>query len=270
MCLDCPGKPSGHLGSADISSPARALDDPAISHGPIVFANGAARINGYIARPLARSPARAVIVTHGNAGLPEDMRNAAAQLAQVDLVGLLLDPTSRTPDVSKLSRDFLMSYGYLKLLMSDIQAALAYLADLHYVLSDGVGLLGFCGGGILNLLFAATQPAGIRAVVAFYAAPRVTPGTNSASDPRPDMITFVPQLTTPIQYHVGTEDIFIPPHDLQEFEAVLHSQPIAAEVYRYPGAEHGFYHYTYPDEYQPQAAEQARQRMCAFFQRYLV
>jgi carboxymethylenebutenolidase len=248
---------------------AKALDDPAIAHGPISFANGEARINGYIARPIASAPARAVIITHGNAGLPEDMCNAAAQLAQVGLVGLLLDPTSRTPDLSTLSRDFLMSYGYLKLLMSDIQAAMAYLNAVPDVLPDGVGLLGFCGGGVLNLLFAATQPVSVRAVVALYAPPHVTPGTNSASDPRPDVITFVPQLTMPIQYHAGTADIFIPPHDLQEFESVLQSQPIAAEVYRYPGAEHGFYHYTYPDEYQPQAAELARQRMCAFFQRYL-
>jgi carboxymethylenebutenolidase len=226
-------------------------------------------INGYIARSLSRAPARAVIITHGNAGLPEDMCNVAAQLAQIGLVGLLLDPTSRTPDPRTLSRDFLMSYGYLKLLMSDIQAGMAYLKHTPDVLPGGVGLLGFCGGGVLNLLFAATQPTGVRAVVALYASPRVTPGTNSASDPRPDMITFVPQLTMPIQYHVGTADTFIPPHDLQEFETVLHRQPITAEVYRYPGAGHGFYHYSYPDEYQPQAAEQARQRMCAFFQRYL-
>jgi carboxymethylenebutenolidase len=268
MCLDCLGKPAHQAGATDISK-AKALNDPAIIYGSVSFTNGDTHINGYIARPRRNAPARAVIVAHGNAGLPEDMCNAAAQLAQVGLVGLLLDPTSRTPDLSALSRDFLMSYGYLRLLMSDIQAALSYLADLPGVLPDGVGLLGFCGGGILNLLFAATQPTGIRAVVAFYAAPRVTPGTNSASDPRPDMITFVPQLTMPIQYHVGTKDIFIPPRDLQEFETILHSRPIEAEVYAYPGAEHGFYHYTYPEEYQPQAAEQAHRRMCGFFQRHL-
>ena len=121
---------------------------------------------------------------------------------------------------------------------------------------------------MLNIIFAATHP-GIRAVVAFYAPPRTPPEPNSAQDPRPDMLSFIPRLTAPLQYHVGTDDMYIPPHALAEFEMLLQQHQISAEVYRYPGAVHGFYHYTYPDEYQPEAATQAHQRMCAFFQRHL-
>jgi carboxymethylenebutenolidase len=79
----------------------------------------------------------------------------------------------------------------------------------------------------------------------------------------------VPQFVMPLQYHVGTTDAFIPLQDLEDFEIALRSNQISAEVYRYEGAGHGFYHYTYPDEYQPAAAEQAHQRMRAFFQQYL-
>jgi hypothetical protein len=43
-----------------------------------------------------------------------------------------------------------MSAGYLRLLMEDIQIALGYLRDLPDVRVDGVGLLGFCGGGVLK------------------------------------------------------------------------------------------------------------------------
>lgn len=268
MCLDCSGKAVRQASTASVQVGTKALDDPTLTHGPITFLNAETQINGYLARPSQRTQTRAIIITHGNAGLPEDMCNATAQLAQAGFVGLLLDPTSRTPDPRALSRDFLMSYSYIKLLMTDIQAAMVYLDTLADVRHDGFGLLGFCGGGVLNLLFAATHP-GIRAVVAFYAPPRVTPGTNSASDPRPDMISFVAQFPMPLQYHVGTADEFIPPGDLRDFETELSRHKIKAEIYRYEGAGHGFYHYTYPDEYQPEAAAQAHQRMCDFFQHYL-
>jgi carboxymethylenebutenolidase len=268
MCLDCPGQTLRREGRAARQVGAKALADATLTHGPITFVNQDAQIHGYLARPVGDTPLTPIIVTHGNAGLPEDMRNAAAQLAQAGFVGLLLDPTSRTPDPHTLSREYLMSYRYLKLLISDIEAAMTYLYGRPDVRQDGTGLLGFCGGGVLNFLFAATHP-GIRAVVAFYAPPRIMPGANSADDPRPDMITFVPRLTVPLQYHVGTDDHYIPPQDLVEFETVLQRHQISAEVYRYPGAGHGFYHYTYPDEYQPAAAAQAQQRMDAFFQRHL-
>jgi carboxymethylenebutenolidase len=83
------------------------------------------------------------------------------------------------------------------------------------------------------------------------------------------MISFLPGLTVPVQYHVGTEDSFIPAHELAEFEQVLQQHQISAEVYQYAGAVHGFYHYTYPDEYHPEAARLAHQRMCSFFHRHL-
>jgi dienelactone hydrolase len=89
--------------------------------------------------------------------------NSRARIAPGTIA--LDDPNERP--MRALSRDFLMSYAYLKLLMSDMQAASDYLHQLAFVRHDGLGLLGFCGGGVLNLLFAATHP-GIQAVVAFY------------------------------------------------------------------------------------------------------
>jgi carboxymethylenebutenolidase len=117
-------------------------------------------------------------------------------------------------------------------------------------------------------MFAATQP-GIQAVVTFYAAPRTRPEDNSPIDPRPDMITFVPELSSAIQCHFGTEDVVIPLQDVHEFEQALHQHHLTAELYQYPGARHGFYHYTYPDDYNAGAALLAQQRMISFFKRYL-
>jgi carboxymethylenebutenolidase len=267
MCLNCSRESASQPQEKGTLSN-KALDDPAITHAPIVFMNDGIPIDGYLVRPIAQPRAPAVIVTHGNAALPEDMRNAAAQVAQAGFVGLLLDPTSRYPDLTKLSRDFLMSYGYIKLLLSDIQAAISYLSQQSFVESGGVGLVGFCGGGILNIMYAATH-AGIRAIVAFYAAPRVAPDANSTTDPRPDMLSFVPQITAPLQWHCGTADEYIPPADVEDFVSALDRNQLSAEVYLYEGARHGFYHYTEPQHYDPVAAALAHQRMITFLQRHL-
>jgi carboxymethylenebutenolidase len=246
----------------------KALMYPTIVHGPLSFLNGSDTVYGYLARPVSTERARAVVVTHGNAGLPEDMCNAAAQVAQAGFVGLLLDPTSRESDPMGMSREYLMSYRYIQLLMRDIQAALAYLQTQPFVQADGTGLLGFCGGGILNLLYAATHP-GIQAVVTFYAAPRTPPEQNSPRDPRPDAIDFISRLTMPLQCHFGTADAYVPMTDVADFEQALQKHQVPAEVYHYAGARHGFYHYTYPEDYDAEAALLAQQRMTAFFRQHL-
>ena len=255
MCLTCDENPPPKTGRGDI--PQKALNDPAISHEHITIKNGDVLVDGFLARPVATTPTQAVIVTHGNAGLPEDMCNAAAQMAQADYLGLLLDPTSRYPDISQLSRDFLMSYGYIKLLLSDIEAAVDYLQPTV----SQISLLGFCGGGVLNLMYAAMHP-GIRSVVAFYAPPRVH--QNSTTNPRPDMLDFVAKLTIPIQCHFGTADPYIPLADIADFESAVRDHKIDAEIYRYEGAQHGFYHYTDSECYEPADAALACQRMIEF------
>lgn len=267
MCLNCSRESASQMaGQGTMSN--KALDDPAILHAPIVFMNDGVPIDGYLARPIAQPRAPAVIVTHGNAAMPEDMRNAAAQVAQAGFVGLLLDPTSRYSDLTRLSRDFLMSYGYIKLLLSDIQAATGYLSQQPFVEPGGIGLLGFCGGGILNIMYASTH-GNIGAVVAFYAAPRVAPDANSNTDPRPNMLDFVPRLAAPLQWHCGTADEYIPPADVEDFAAALERNQRSAEVYLYEGAQHGFYHYTEPQHYDPTAAALAHQRMITFLQNHL-
>jgi carboxymethylenebutenolidase len=268
MCINCSGKSSCPNSKDDVSAsnavPNKALDDPAIVHALTSFPNGDALINGFLTRPVDVVRAPAVIVTHGNAGLPEDMRNAAAQMAQVGFVGLLLDPTARYPDISALSRDFLMSYGYIKLLLSDITAAMTYLHQQSFVEPGRIGLLGFCGGGILSIMYAALNADSVGAVVAFYAAPRVQAGANSVSDPRPDMKDFAPSIKTPLQCHYGTADEYIPMTDVHEFEKELQKHRIDAQVHIYEGAKHGFYHYTEPENYNPAASALAEERMKTF------
>lgn len=126
----------------------KALDDKKILHELVKFKNGADDIEGYLARPKKKGNFRGVLVLHGNAALPEDIRNTAAQMARLGFVGLAVSSTSREPDTSKISREFLMSDAYIKRYIADAQAGVEFLkTQPFFKLSDGLGIVGFCGGG---------------------------------------------------------------------------------------------------------------------------
>src|SRR5262245_60535277 len=69
-------------------SVALALDDPAIQHEMVTFRSGAAIVHGYLARPKAAGRYRAVVVLHGDVGVPDGPRETCAQLAQSGFVAL--------------------------------------------------------------------------------------------------------------------------------------------------------------------------------------
>jgi hypothetical protein len=122
MCFDCDKEKITSISSfakGEVGSKAKrqqeqkkALDDPTILHEAVIFKNGADIIDGYLARPKAAGQYRAVVILHGNAGLPEDIRNTAAQVAQAGFVGLAVSCTSREPDPSQIPGDFLRSNSF--------------------------------------------------------------------------------------------------------------------------------------------------------------
>lgn len=245
----------------------KALDDPKISYNFVTFKNGADNIEGFLARPKAKGHYKAVIVTHGNAALPEDVRNTAAQLAQAGFIALAVNPTSCYPDMSKFPREILRTNQFGVLMMQDIQAGINYLKTLPFVKSSGVGIVGFCGGGIISIMFAALSR-DVEAVVALYAAPFVRAEQNTLTDPRPHMLWFVQWVKAPIQAHFGTKDPFVPLADAKQFEQEIQKHNPRGEVYFYEGAAHGFANYT-NDTYDASAAKLAESRMLKFFKNHL-
>jgi carboxymethylenebutenolidase len=245
----------------------KALNDPDILHGAATFQNGPDTIQGYLARPRTAGRYRAVVILHGNAGLPEDIRNTAAQVAQAGFVGLAISCTSREPDPSKIPRDFLRSNSFGQRYMQDTQAGIAYLKTQPFVRPGGVGMVGFCGGGIVSLMFS-TASKDVGAVVALYAAPFVAPENNLPSDPRPHLISFVAKFNVPIQCHYGTRDDYIPLAEVRQFQQEIEKQRAPVELFLYEGAAHGFANYT-DSTYNSEAAHLAESRMLAFLRKHL-
>lgn len=247
--------------------PKKSLDDPTIIHKSITFRNQTDVIEGYLARPKAQGSHRLVIVLHGNAAIPEDIRNTAAQLGQAGFVGLAVSSTSREPDPSKISREFVVSERYIKRYLQDAQAGIDYLMTQPFVSKDNIGLVGFCGGGYTAFRLALIS-AQVRAIVAFYAPPISYASYTSTTDQRPQLLSFIDQIKVPIQCHFGTNDEIIPMKDVEQFVEKLPKPRVKAEVFRYLGADHGFANYT-NSTYRASAARLAERRMIRFLKFHL-
>ena len=150
------------------------LDDPGIIHQPVTVKSGDVTIRGYSARPKPAGKYPAIILLEGNAGVTAQLRMTAAQVAQAGFFGLAVDWCSREPkpeskeeQATWVSR--ITSHTYWKLVLSDIGAAVRHLKDEPSADAAKLGMIGFCGGGKLALLYVAGHK-DIKAVVAFYAA----------------------------------------------------------------------------------------------------
>ena len=196
--------------------PTNALNDTKVIQGMVSFKSGADTIQGYLARPRKAGRFPAVVVLHGDLHVPEDHRYTAAQLAQNGFVSLAVKRFSRLPGLTmaELNRSDREDQRYLsntnnQMELRDAQAAINYLKSLSYVKRQGIGLVGFCGGGCQSVLLS-TQSKDINAVVAFYAPPVLLEQYQNPNDRRPDLMDIVVQIRVPIQGHYSTADPAVP------------------------------------------------------------
>lgn len=250
--------PQGQGVNAQTSQPeTRVLDDPKIQHGRVTFRhNGADTIDGYLARPKTEGIYPAVLVIAGNKISEEYIPNTCAALALAGFVGLapnIFHPLpDSTPSNNEAYAKFLANHTELDLL-DDIQSGVSYLRAQTFVQAGGLGVVGFCMGGRLAMLFGARSRE-IDAVVPFH--------------PAPMKEREVARLRVPVQIHHGTADRAVSVSETQKTEKVLRAQGTPVEVFLYEGADHGFLAYT-RQFYKPDAARLAWTRTTQFLRKHL-
>ena len=263
------------LGSEAIGQqPSKALADPNITHGKVTFKSGSEIIDGYLARPKSKGRYPVVIIVPGNRIEEPYIPEAAAMLAQGGFVGLAVNiyhlmPVSLNPQASPTSAspqeqlNIVVNRMPDELTMQDIQAGLDYLKSQPFVRRKHVGIMGFCSGGRYALMFTA-QSNEIAAAVSFYGTLILPPVFNRKRSP----FDVIKQIRVPVQGHYGTKDNNAPLADAKRFEEALRAQKTPAEIFTYETG-HGFFAYNRDEAYQPEAAKLAKERMLAFFRRYL-
>ena len=235
----------------------RVLDDPRVQHGKVVFKhNGADAIDGYLARPKSAGVYPAVLVIAGNKISEEYIPNTCAALALAGLVGLAPNIFHPLPDDTPSNNEAYKKYigNHTELdVLDDIQAGASHLRAQPFVSPGGIGVLGFCFGGRLAMLFGARSRE-VDAVVPFH--------------PAPMKAQEVARLKAPVQIHHGTADRAVAVAETRKTEKLLRAQGTPVEVFLYEGADHGFLAYTRPF-YKPDAAKLAWSRATQFLRKHL-
>ena len=110
----------------------------------------------------------------------------------------------------------------------DMSGAIDYLAGHTAVTGTGIGVVGFCMGGMLAFLIAANRPDKVKAVVPFYGFPQ--------GAMEPDWS----RLTAAISGHMAEHDNFFPPAAARALEKKLRGLGKTATLTVHPGTGHAF------------------------------
>ena len=220
-------------------------------------------LDAYLASPEGGT-GPGVLVFQEIFGINDNMRGLADRLAAAGFFALVPDVFWRIERRFERKDESGMGDGMamvqqldFDLVPGDIRAAHAHLLGTEGC-TGKVGAVGFCLGGTLSFLAAATSEVDgrrIDAAVSYYGS-----GTNG-------VLGLLPQVTGPLLFHYGSNDPFIPEENIVEVEQAIEGLDHVS-LHRYD-AGHAFSNWDAPSMYDEAAAGLAWERTIAFFDEHL-
>ena len=197
------------------------------------------RLMAYAARAATPVGAGMVVIPDVR-GLHPYYKELAVRFAEVGVDSVAIDFFARTArgDDRGDSFDFMSQIPLTKpeILQADIAAAAAYLQSPAGGAVRSVFSVGFCFGGALSYLQAASG-LGYAGVIGFYGWPL---GLRRWPD-RPKPIDAVARYACPVLSLFGGADEGIPQSAVDEFDAACKRANVSHDFVVYPGAPHSFF-----------------------------
>jgi carboxymethylenebutenolidase len=246
--------------------PVKALDDKNVIHGKVTFKSGTEDLDAYLARPSKKGRFPIVVIVPGNPPYEEYVRNMTAMFAQVGFVAVAPNIYAVQKGATTLEqlRKILAEKITDENIFRDIQSSISYAKSQGFGKANRVAVTGFCFGGRCALMFAATYPNEVRAVVPFYGNLKTPAFAGRKVDP----IDVATRITASVQGHYAEQDPEIPLTQLNAFETAVKKNNGDDQIFIYSGASHGFFAHTQPT-YNTEAAKMAWQRTVAFLKQHL-
>lgn len=225
------------------------------------------QIDAYLAKPRESGSYPTVVVLQEIFGVNSHIRDVTERIAREGYVAIApalfqrIAPgfeTGYTKEDIEVGRKYAWEQTTASQLLSDIQATIDYLKTLLEVKKDGFGCIGFCFGGHVAYL-AATLP-DVTATASFYGAgiSARTPGGGSPT------LTRTSDIKGTLYAFFGMEDASIPAEHIDQIQAELEKYNISHRVFRYDGADHGFF-CDQRASYNPKAAADAWEQVKQLF-----
>jgi len=223
-------------------------------------------LEAYFAYPNTDNPVPCVIVIQEIFGVNQHIRNVTERLARAGYGAIApalyqrLAPgfeTGYTEEAVALGKAY-KAQTKTEELLSDLQATLNFLYQSPQILKTGAGMIGFCFGGLVAYL-GATLPE-IKATASFYGAgiAHWSPGEGKPA------IDYTAAIGGTLYAFFGLADASIPLAEVDLIERRLQSANPAHRVFRYPGADHGFF-CDQRASYHPQAAQDSWHQVLHLF-----
>ncbi len=195
----------------------------------VEFRSNGSKASGYLVTP-AQGSGPGVLVIQEWWGLDSGIKEMANRLGQAGFVALAPDlyhgELAAHDEMDKASH--LMQSMPPDRAGRDMSGAIDYLASHPAVTSKGIGVVGFCMGGMLSFIIAANRPDKVKAVVPFYGFPQ------GASEPDWS------KLTAAISGHMAEQDSFFSPEAARALEAKLRAMGKNVTLTVHPGTGHAF------------------------------
>ncbi len=234
-----------------------SFNDPAIkaSYARFPSPRGHGEGQGYLVVPRELAgQAPVVLVVHENRGLNPYIKDVARRLAMQGFVAFapdILYPVGGYPGNDDEGRA--MQRGMDRAKMEEDFIAAARFLKSHELSNGKLGAVGFCFGGYIVNMLAATIPDELDAGVPFY-------GTPAAAE-------LQGNVKSPLMLQFGGLDERVNA-SWPEYEKVLKSNNVDYVAYVYEGVNHGF-HNDSTGRYAPDEAELAWSRTIEFFNKHL-
>nr|WP_200892503.1 dienelactone hydrolase family protein [Aliterella atlantica] len=205
--------------------------------------NGEVQIAAHLAYPTAEGIYLGIVVIQEIFGVNSHIRDVTERIAKEGYVAIApaiyqrIAPgfeTGYTPEDIEIGKEY-KDQTKASELLSDIQATIDYLKAQPQVKQGAIGCIGFCFGGHVAYLAATLDD--IKATASFYGAGIATQ-TPGGGEPT---ITRTPEIGGTIYAFFGMEDASIPPDQVDAIEAELEKNSVPHKIFRYDGAEHGFF-----------------------------
>jgi carboxymethylenebutenolidase len=195
----------------------------------VEFKSNGGTASGYLVRPPSGT-GPGVLVIQEWWGLDSGIKTMADRIAAGGFVALAPDlyhgEVAGHDEMDKAGR--LMQSLPPDRAARDMSGAIDYLAGHDAVTGRGIGVVGFCMGGMLSFIIAANRPDRIKAAVPFYGFPQ--------GPAEPDWS----KLEASVQGHMAEHDDFFGPQAARALEKKLRGMGKDVTLTVHPGTGHAF------------------------------
>jgi carboxymethylenebutenolidase len=195
----------------------------------VEFQSNGSNASGYLVKP-ASGKGPGVLVIQEWWGLESGIKEMTRRLGEAGFVALAPDlyhgELAQHDEVDKASH--LMKTLPPDRAARDMSGAIDYLSSHPDVTGSGLGVMGFCMGGLLTFLIAANRPDKIKAAVPFYGFPQ------GAMEPDWSKLNAV------VRGHMAENDDFFPPDAAKALETKLRGMGKDVTLTVHPGTGHAF------------------------------